>query len=144
MDAKTVLAKTAKGREEVETRKYKLEQRVRVVLITINGKSTVADLSQQFSNTSDIQGVLERLVREGFVEAAGDPAERLQRAKTQVSSLISGALGPESEAIALKVEASRSMEELRAYLESRRALLDSALGKTRAEAFWAQVASLTG
>jgi len=143
MDARTVLAKSAKGREEVETRKYKLEQRVRVVLITINGKSTVADLSQQFSSMSDIQGVLERLVREGFVEAAGDPGVRLQRAKSQVSSLISGALGPDGDAIAIKVEAAKSMEELRAYLESRRAVLDGALGKTKAEAFWAQVASLT-
>ena len=37
MEPKTVLSKTDKGREEIETRKYKLDQSLRAVLITVNG-----------------------------------------------------------------------------------------------------------
>ena len=40
MDPKSVLSKTSKGREEIETRKHKLDQRMRMLLITVNGKHT--------------------------------------------------------------------------------------------------------
>jgi len=143
MDPDTVLSKTAKGREEVETRKYKLEQRVRTVLITVNGKATVAQLKDQLG-MADLDAVLERLLREEFVQAALDPAARLRQARAEVARLISAALGPAGDDIAIKVEGAKTIEDLRAYLESRRALLDGALGKEKAAAFWAKVAALTG
>jgi hypothetical protein len=143
MDQGTVLWKTAKGREEVETRKYKLEQRVRTVLITVNGKATVAQLKDQLG-MADLEAVLERLLREEFVQRALDPAARLQQARAEVARLISVALGPAGDDIAIKVEGAKTLEDLRAYLESRRALLDGALGKDKAAAFWARVAALTG
>jgi hypothetical protein len=142
MDPNTVLSKSAKGREEIETRKHKLEQRLRTVLITINGKLTAAELAKQFSNMSDIQAVLERLVREDFAQPALDPAGRLKAARAELAALISSSLGPAGDDIAIKVEAARSIDELRAYLESRRALLDGALGKEKAAAFWARAGAL--
>jgi primosomal protein N' len=144
VDLKSVLSKTEKGREEVETRKYKLDQRLRAVLITVNGKLTVGELARQFSQTSDILAQLDKLLREGFVQEPQDDTARLKQARAEVAALVVGALGPDGDAIALKVESAKTLEELRAYLESRRAVLDGALGKGKAEAFWARVASLTG
>ena len=42
----------------------------------------------------------------------------------------------------MKIEAAKSLDELRQFLESRRAMLDSVLGKARAPAFWTEVSSL--
>jgi hypothetical protein len=143
MDAATILVKTAKGREEIETRKYKLEQRTRTVLITINGKLTVAQLKEQLG-MADFDARLDSLLREEFAQPVLDPAARLQQARVEIARQISAALGPAGDGIALKVEGARTIDDLRAYLESRRATLDGALGKDKAAAFWAKVAALTG
>ena len=142
MDPKTVLAKTDKGREEIETRKYKLEQRLRAVLITVNGKLTAGELVGQFSQASDINAQLEKLLREGFVQQPLDDSARLKQVQTELGALISAALGPGGDNIALKIEGAKSVAELRAYLDSRRDVLDGALGKDKAAAFWAKVAAL--
>ena len=142
MDPKTVLSKTDKGREEIETRKYKLEQRLRAVLITVNGKLTAGELASQFSQASDINAQLEKLLREGFVQEPLDDSARLKQVQTELSALISAALGPGGDNIALKIEGAKSVAELRAYVESRREMLDGALGKDKAAAFWAKVAAL--
>jgi hypothetical protein len=144
MDLNTVLSKTAKGREEVDTRKYKLDQRTRSVLITINGKLTMRELAKQFAQMSDIQAVLEKLVQEEFVQEQLDPAARLQQARAELAAAIVAALGPAAENIALKVEGAKTLEELRSYLESRREMFDGSMGKDKAAAFWAKVAALTG
>lgn len=143
MDDKTILSKTAKGREEIETRKYKLDQRLRAVLIMVNGKLTAGELARQFAQTADIDALLERLAREEFVQPALDPAARLTPARTELAALIAAALGPAGDDIAMKIEGAKTIEELRAYLESRRAVLDGALGKAKAAAFWAKAAALT-
>jgi hypothetical protein len=143
MDDKTILSKTAKGREEIETRRYKLEQRLRAVLITINGKLTAGELAKQFSNMSDIQAVLDKLASEGFAQAARDPAVRLAHARSELARLVSASLGPQGDSIAMKLEGARTIEELRAYLESKRAFFDEVLREKKA-AFWARAAELTG
>jgi hypothetical protein len=143
MDLNTVLSKTAKGREEIDTRKYKLDQRTRSVLITINGKLTMRELAKQFAQMSDLQAVLEKLVQDEFVQEQLDPAARLNQARAEIAAQIVAALGPDAENIAIKVESAKTIEDLRAYLESRRTLLDGAL-KEKGAAFWARVAVLTG
>jgi len=143
MDQNAVLSKTAKGKEEIETRKYKLDQRLRSVLITINGKLTAGDLARQFAQMSDIDAVLEKLVREDFAQPALDAGARLKQAQTELTALIAASLGPAGDDIAIKIEGTKTIEELRGYLESRRAVLDGALGKAKAAAFWAKVAALT-
>ena len=142
MDPKTVLSKTDKGREEIETRKYKLEQRLRAVLITVNGKLTAGELVRQFSQSTDINAQLEKLLREGFVQEPLDDSGRLKQAQAELGALISAALGPGGDNIAMKIEGAKSIADLRAYLDSHRAALDGALGKDKAAAFWAKVAAL--
>jgi hypothetical protein len=56
-----VLQKTEKGVEEVETRRHKLDQRLRNILIVVNGKATGAELVQKFQQIGDMTPVLEQL-----------------------------------------------------------------------------------
>jgi hypothetical protein len=142
MNPASVLSKTAKGREEIETRKYKLDQRQRMLLITVNGKLSVAELVAQFRKSGDATPLLDQLVRDGYVEEARDPAAQLARAKKELVGMIAEALGPSGDDIAIKIEAAKSLDDLRAYLESRRNMLDNALGKVRAPTFWTKAASL--
>ena len=137
-----VLTKTPKGREEIETRQHKLEQKVRMLLITVNGKLTVRDLAAQLARSGDVTPLLEQLLKDGFIEQALDPAARLKRAKTELVAVIADALGPSGDDIAIKIEGAKGLEDLRAYLESRRAMLDNALGKVRSPTFWTKVNSL--
>ena len=141
MDPQSVLSKTAKGREEVETRKHKLDQRQRMLLITVNGKLTAAELVAQFSKTGDVMPLLEQLAKDGFVAPALDPAAQLQQARKELVAIVAEALGPSGDDIAIKIEAAKSLEDLHAYLESRRTMLDNALGKAKAPAFWTKVNS---
>jgi hypothetical protein len=73
MNLQAVLSKTTKGVEEIETRKHKLDQRSRALLIVVNGKSTAAELMKKFEQMGDVSPVLEKLLANGFVaEGAGD------------------------------------------------------------------------
>jgi hypothetical protein len=142
MDPQSVPSKTAKGREEIETRQHKLDQRLRMLLITVNGKLTAAELVAQFSKAGDVAPLLDQLLSDGFIAQPLDPAARLQQAKKQLVTEIAEALGPDGDGIAMKIEAAKTLDDLRSYLESRRAMLDSALGKARGPTFWAKVKSL--
>jgi len=155
MDLKAILSKTAKGIEEIETRKYRLEQRKRALLIVVNGKSSAAELMQKFEPMGDISPLLEQLLADGFVAAgaaaapaAGAPAPAAAKddfaaARSQLVRAIVDALGPGGDAIAEKVEACGSRQELKNYLDTRRAMLDAALGRKGA-AFWAKAKELLG
>lgn len=74
MDLQAVLSKTDKGVEEIETRKHKLEAKLRTLLIVVNGKSTAAELLQNFAQRGDLTPLLERLLAEGFVREGAAPA----------------------------------------------------------------------
>ena len=156
MDLNAILSKTAKGTEELETRKHRLDARRRALLIVVNGKATAAELMKKFEAMGDISPMLEQLLAEGFVAAgtaaaaAGAPAPAPAAARDdfpaqrgQIVRMITDALGPGGDAIAEKLEACRSRQELKNYLDTRRGMLEAALGRKGA-AFWAKAKELLG
>src|SRR5512134_3773358 len=128
MDLNAILAKTAKGTEELATRKHRLEQRKRALLIVINGKATAAELMKKFEAMGDISPMLEQLLADGFVAAAaaaapaGAPAapapakDDFAAVRARLVRAITDALGPDGDAIAQKMEACASRQELKNYL----------------------------
>ena len=72
MDASTVAVKTEKGQEEIKNRTYKLSQRMRALLILVDGSRTAGEITQQ----ADLLGLgpdaLADLEREGFIAKKGD------------------------------------------------------------------------
>ena len=156
MNLAAILSKTAKGIEELETRKHKIDQRSRALLIVVNGKSTCAELLKKFEQMGDVTPMLEQLLAGGFIAegagagvpagsspaaAAGGPDFKALRA--ELAHAITAVLGPGGDAITEKLEECNSLEELRAYVGGKRAMLEAALGKKGAP-FWAKAASLIG
>jgi len=144
MNLQAVLQKTEKGVDEVQTRRHKLEQRLRTLLIVVNGKATGADLARQFEQIGDVRPMLEQLVAQGFIrEAAGASAAEFREIRVQLSHALTDVLGPAGDAITLQLEECRNLEELRAFVESRRASLEGALG-ARSAKFFAKAKQLLG
>lgn len=74
MDRNAVLAKTVKGTEEVKSRAHGLAARLRSVLIMVDGNSTVADYAARFAAIPGIEGSLQMLLDQGYVEARASAA----------------------------------------------------------------------
>lgn len=161
MKPDSVLAKTGKGAREIETRENKLDHRLRALLIMVNGKATAAELAKKFEQVGDILPMLDQLAAQGFVAEAGAagaapalpaaPAAPqrptgapvpglgdLKRAKAELCMHLRNVLGPDADAITGKIEACRTLDELRAYFASQRETLSEWLGKSKSAAFWAK------
>jgi hypothetical protein len=67
MNPESVLEKTARGVEEIETRKHKLDPKLRPILISVNGKLKAGELASQFSQHGDAAPLLDELLKQGFV-----------------------------------------------------------------------------
>ena|SRR5688572_18627515 len=155
MNPESVLEKTSKGVEEIETRKHKLDAKLRPILIAINGKLKASELASQFAALGDANALLDDLLKQGFVRAsagtpptaagggAADPA-KLKKAISEAARFISEALGPGGDGINMKIESMKSLDELNAFLDSQRDMLDSALGKIKAAQFWQKIGPLLG
>jgi hypothetical protein len=164
MKPDSVLAKTDKGAREIETRENKLDHRLRALLIMINGKATAAELAKKFEQVGDILPMLDQLAAQGFVAEAGaagaaappsaaaarPPAPQrpvtgpaaglgdLKRAQMELCMHLRNVLGPDADLITGKIEACRTLDELRAYFAAQRGTLDEWLGKSKSAAFWAK------
>jgi hypothetical protein len=74
LDRAAVLAKTPKGLEEVKSRSHGVPQKLRTLLIMVDGASTVGDILGRFPGIGEIETNLEALVAQGFLEAKGGSA----------------------------------------------------------------------
>lgn len=73
MNKNMVLIKTPKGKEEIETRQYRLSAKQRGALILVDGKSDVAHLVGE--GRSDWEKELIELISLGFIESMSAPIE---------------------------------------------------------------------
>lgn len=137
MNQQSVLGKTKKGAEEIETRQFKLDQRMRALLLVVNGKVRVRDLVANFARLGDVPEMLRQLTALGFVEEVS--ATNVQ---PELAALVLETLGPESMSIAQEIEQCETIADLRAYFASRREMFDRAMIKPRADAFWKRVNKL--
>src|SRR5512137_1681508 len=70
MEATLLALKTPKGHEEIRSRAHGLSQKLRTLLIMVDGKSTVGELLGRFPGVAEIQSNLRQLVDLGFVQVA--------------------------------------------------------------------------
>lgn len=144
MNLQAVLQKTEKGVEEIKTHAQGLEPRLRTLLIVINGKTSGAELIRQFERVGDVQPMLERLIAGGFVREMPVAASAdFRDVRLQLSHALTDAMGPAGDAIALQLEACKSIDALRAFVEEKRPALEGALGPRIAK-FFALAKSLLG
>jgi hypothetical protein len=69
MNSHLVFSRSAKGIEELDTRRYKLSAELRRVLILVDGHSTVGDLHKKALVFNDLEYSLESLSRHSFINA---------------------------------------------------------------------------
>lgn len=146
MNLQAVLQKTEKGVAEVQTRQHKLEQKLRNLLIVVNGKATAGELVKQFEQIGDVTPQLEQLLAGEFIrEAPGAAAAggEFKEIRLQLSQLLTDALGPPGDAIVMKFEACKSADEARAFVDSHRPILERVVGP-RGAAFLAKAKALLG
>jgi len=67
MDASAVVVKTQKGQDEIKRRAHKLPQRVRAVLIMIDGERTVGEISNQAAHLGLGPEVFDEFEVQGFI-----------------------------------------------------------------------------
>lgn len=155
MSPDSVLSKTQKGTREIETRENKLDHRLRALLIMVNGRATAAELAKKFEQIGDVSPMLQQLAAQGFIEAvggaqpaaaspaaaspagAGGPVD-LKQAQVALCVQLRNLLGPDADVVTAKIEACRSIAEVRTYLGENREMLDGWLGKSKGAQFWAK------
>ena len=163
MDRNAVLVKTDKGTEEVKSRAYGLAARLRSVLIMVDGNSTVADYVTRFGAIPDIEGTLQMLLDQGYVEpravAAPAPAPAQQTAAArppspqggeqaplpatqkeavgELSRVMLDSMGPDADVFTGMIERARTRVEFLDAVQRCARVLDSlgARGKARAVKF---------
>ena len=124
-----VLTKTAKGLEELKSRKHGLSQQLRSLLIVVDGAATVRDLLARFGRIGDIRTSLQALVDQGFVAPAPAPARAVASAPAaprpaapaapkagraqalgSLTRLLHDALGPDADPLAMRLEKATDRE----------------------------------
>lgn len=93
MDSDTVLAKTCKGAEELAQRSGTVPQKLRAILILVDGKTQWGELLNRYSGLPEFNEHLVWLVNNGFVEAVGKPVDTKTQATTGHVTFSSSATG---------------------------------------------------
>jgi hypothetical protein len=151
----SIYVKTPKGIEEVEHKAHGLALKARRVLITIDGKRDLSALEAIFP-PSTVGPVLAELIAQGFVrEVDAEPPPPMAPApapvvpqptvapigsflaaqKAAVTTALREALGPDADPLCVKVDKTRSLQDLAALASSFEELVAKIGGKKKAEAF---------
>ena len=147
----TVYRKCAKGQREIETRADRLAPRLRTALILVDGRRSSGDLRALIQ--LEPEATLQTLLDGGYIEivsaqaltpaataapvaapVAVSAAALAERRRLAVRHL-TDQLGPLAETAALRIEKTRSWDELRAALELAQRVLQTARGSVAAARF---------
>jgi len=72
MNSQARIRKTPKGEEEIQKRTHRLEHSLRILLILVDGASTVASVTAKAAGMPDVEANLRQLMAQGFVEIDGE------------------------------------------------------------------------
>ena len=153
MNPDQVFQKTEKGREEIAKRTHRLDARRRMVLIIVDGQSSAESLAAKVAHVEGSETFLQSLWTEGFIEPVGGaiatapavaaaPALRpgadpvaLEQLKRSACSQIERLMGPDGDALALRIEKATTHEQFLAEARKVREALSAFLGPKKAELF---------
>lgn len=149
----TIYRKTPKGQTEIETRAHHLPPRLRTPLIMVDGKRSADDLRKLIALQPD--ECLLTLLEQGFIEAievaapksapahaapapAAAPAAltpEIDALRRQAVRELNDLLGPVAEAVAIKLEGAKTLDQLRHSLGIARDIVANSRGASAAGAF---------
>lgn len=157
----TIYRKTAKGQTEIETRAHRLPPRLRSALILIDGKRSDEEMHKLILQQPE--DTLRTLSEQGFIEVIGitatpaapvraaavpapsapvpvaapavAPARSFEALRGDCVRAFTDAVGPIAEALALKMERTRSAGDLRPLVEVAQNIIANARGSKAAVDF---------
>ena len=156
-DAHLILHKTDKALQELRHRTYGLNPRVRQILILIDGRRSCRELARMMPG-QELAQCVQMLQEQGFVQRVrgdgpGDPGAapprptpaapaELHALQRRVVRLLLDAIGPHGDELAIRVERSRSLDELRALLPAAASVVEAVSGRPASLRFLERVASI--
>ena len=166
INRQAVFRKSNEGVEAVATRQRGLPHRLRATLIMVDGKRTFEELAPLVSMLGDAEELLGELQALGLVESASDRAAApaaaathaapraagsaaatgkgaLDDARRVASRLLIELVGPSSEPLCLKIEASRDLPEFVAAVKRAIDVIRDVRGQAAAAQFVSQVEAHT-
>jgi hypothetical protein len=150
-----VYQKSAKGAEAIATRQHGLTPKLRSMLIMIDGKRGLEELSKLSQMPGDAEQLLAQLLEQGFIEPgaaavppssapaplAAAPAQAigLHEAQRFVSRRLTDLLGPNAEEMCLRIEAARNTHDFQVAVKQAEGMLRQFKSASVAAAFSAEV-----
>jgi hypothetical protein len=170
MHSNTIVIKTAKGREEVETRQHGLPVRLRALLIPINGVKSVGDISRAHPSGTQCLEWMDQLLEQGFVEIAGsqtvsahtaptpaiapqpppntappaNDAVKITLVKRYLADFVHNTLGFMGGDIVTRIQATDNLPELQSIARSCVEVVTAVAGAKKAQQFQVEVDKLIG
>lgn len=151
-----VFQKTGKGADELRTRRHGLGPRLRQLLILVDGRRDIAELSRMLPGP-EFGDQLAQLEQGGFVARpfdAGSPqadggaaaasgpaaapaagAEELRALRTRVTRALLDTIGPNGDDLAIRIERTHTIDELRALLPAVLSVVEACRGRTGIDDF---------
>lgn len=132
MNPKRIFKKTAKGQEEMASRKYGLSQNLRHVLIFVDGVADVAKILEKGSGFPNIEQHLEELASQGFIQS--DDLTSISVIKEELIAAAKETLGPDAEKIVAKLkDAHETKDGLEETVSSCKRLVRLVIDEKKAE-----------
>jgi len=144
MQMTDVVAKTAKGTEEIKTRANKLSQQLRWLLIMVDGRLTVGALLDRCKSLGNPQALLSELISGGYVEVhsgAGSAAPELkappgfEEAVCELTAMLNQIMGPDADLFAAPMESAKTRQQYLTALENARQTIERLYGAAKATHF---------
>lgn len=121
MEAQAIYRKTDKGTQAISNRAQGVGGKLRMLLILVDGNKTVEELQRLATQAmiGESDQLLEQLVAEGLIEldsaqsktVAGTSSADLGKAKAQATRLLIELLGPSSEELCMRIEATKDVPQ---------------------------------
>jgi hypothetical protein len=161
-DAHLILHKTDKAFQELRQRTYGLNPRVRQILILIDGRRSCRELARMMPD-HELAQCVRMLQEQGFVRqmpaagasapsgagptappAASDshPPQDIRAVQRRVVRLLLDSIGPHGDELAIRIERSRSLDELRALLPAAASVVEAVAGRTASLRFLERIDGL--
>jgi hypothetical protein len=132
MNPKRIFKKTAKGLEEMSSRKYGLSQNLRHVLIFVDGIADVAKILEKGAGFPNIEQHLEDLAGQGFIQS--DDQTSISAIKEELIAAAKQTLGPDAEKIVAKLkDAHETKDGLEETVNSCKRLVRLVIDEKKAE-----------
>lgn len=147
MDAQAIYRKSEKGSEAIATRGHGVGGKLRMLLILVDGKKTVEELTRMAAGMGESAALLQQLLSEGLIELASAPATApaavpgadLGKVKPLATRLLAELLGPAADELAMRIEASKDVPQFIDAMKRAYTLVREIKGAAAADRFGADV-----